>query len=434
MSLRRLSFLLGLVAPLASLGACSSSSNDPNPSSSAGNTSTGGSALGGSLGAGGSTPVGTGGSASGNSAQAGAAQAGSNANGGAATAGATNGGTATGGALGVGTWQAPVAAGATEQLLQTEYTAWKTAHAQACSNGSWVVVKDGSVVSEGIAYGMLLAAGMGDRALFDGLYRYYTEHADANGLMNWATGLCDAPGDNKANAATDGDLDAAMALFQAAARWPDGTYLAEGKALAGKIAMFETEVCGTRRVLKPGDAFGGCSDKNGQDKINPSYFAPAYYRVFAHYLPEQAELWNALIDGSYELFVLYQARMGNLVPDWSKADGADWYGSAYYYDACRTPWRVAVDYGFSLDPRAKLFLNNVASWVDSKGGLPGAAQQHNSAFIGAFALSGITDKAKLDAYVGAWLGDTQGDDKPYFQGTLRVLYLMTAAGRFSSTL
>lgn len=73
-------------------------------------------------------------------------------------------------------------------------------------------------------------------------------------------------------------------------------------------------------------------------------------------------------------------------------------------------------------------------WLDFPRGLPGAAQEHNSAFIGAFALAGITDQAKLDSYVNAWLADKQGDDKPYFQGTLRVLYLMTAAGRFSSGL
>jgi hypothetical protein len=80
------------------------------------------------------------------------------------------------------------------------------------------------------------------------------------------------------------------------------------------------------------------------------------------------------------------------------------------------------------------FLANIASWVDGKGGLPGAAQEHNSAFIGAFALAGVIDQTKLDSYVTAWLTDTQSDDKPYFQGTLRVLYLLTAAGRFSSTL
>jgi len=432
MSSRGLIYLVSLMAPLAWLVACSSSSAQPDQAGTTGgqNSSAGTNALAGTVSTGGSNAVGQGGSASGSATLGGSSQGGSPGG----SAGAGSGGTPVGGGSGVGAWQAPKAAAATDQLLQTEYAAWKSAHAQACTNGSWVVVKDGSVVSEGIAYGMLLAVGMNDQPLFDGLYRYYTDHADKNGLMNWATGLCDAPGNNMANAATDADLDAAMALFQAAARWPGGTYLEQAKALTGKIAMFETELCGTRRVLKPGDAFGGCSDKNGQDKLNPSYFAPAYYRVFAHYLPEQAADWNALIDGSYELFAIYQARMDNLVPDWSKVDGSDWYGAAYYYDACRTPWRVATDYGFSADTRAKSFLNNVSSWIDAKGGLPGAAQEHNSAFIGAFALAGITDQAKLDGYVNAWLADTQGDDKPYFQGTLRVLYLMTAAGRFSSSL
>jgi endoglucanase len=432
MSFSRAAVVASLFPVWAALGGCGSSSHSPG----GGNDAQAGLAAGGNAGAtessGGSANMGgTGASSHGGMSAAGAPQGGVTANGG--TAGGS-GGSALGGAASVGAWQAPRAQSATDQLLQTEYAAWKKAHAQACANGSWVVVKDGSVVSEGIAYGMLLSAGMNDQPLFDGLYRYYTEHADPNGLMNWATGLCDAPGNNDANAATDGDLDAAMALVQAHARWPAGNYLDQAQALAGKIAMFESETCGARRVLKPGDAFGGCSDKNGQDKLNPSYFAPGYYRVFAHYFPEQAPVWNALTDGSYELFALYQARMDNLVPDWSKADGSDWYGSGYSYDACRTPWRVAVDYGFSLDPRAKTFLTNVASWVDAKGGLPGAAQQRNSAFIGAFALAGVYDQAKLDSYANAWLGDTQSDDAPYFQGTLRVLYLMTAAGRFSSTL
>jgi endo-1,4-beta-D-glucanase Y len=322
----------------------------------------------------------------------------------------------------------------TDSLLQSEYAAWKSAHAQDCGDGSWVIKKDaGSVVSEGIAYGMLLSAAMNDQSLFDGVWKYYNDHLDAQGLMNWATGVCDAPGDNEANAASDSDLDATMALIQASARW-GGDYLLQAESLASKVLSEETEVCDTRRVLKPGDAWGGCSDDNGQDRVNPSYFAPGYYKVFAQKFPEQAASWNALADGTYELFAIHQARMDNLVPDWSKVDGSDWYGSAYSYDACRTPWRVAVDYGWSADARAKTFLQNVATWVDGHGGLPGAAQQNNSAFIGAFALAGVYEQAKLDAYVTAWLGSTTSDDKPYFQGTLRVLYLLAAAGKFGSTL
>jgi endo-1,4-beta-D-glucanase Y len=363
----------------------------------------------------GSAGASTGGSAGANSAGA----AGSNATGG-------TGGTSGGG------WHAAIASGLSEQKLTDEYNAWKAANAQSCTNGSWVVKMDaGSVVSEGIGYGMLLSANRADRVLFDGLWKYYADHLDSKGLMNWKTGLCDAPGNNNANAATDADLDVAMALIQAHARWPDGGYLALAGALTDKIAQYETEDCSGRAILRPGDSFGGCSDTPGNAKINPSYFAPGYYRVFAHYFPAQAARWNALVDGSYELHALYQARMSGLVPDWSKVDGSDWYGSMYSYDACRTPWRVMVDYAWTGDMRALTFMKNVNTWVDAHG-LVGS-QPNNSAFVGALALASAYDKAKLDAAVTAWLG-SKGDDAPYFQGTLRVIYLLAAAGQFPSTL
>ncbi|HEY5373318.1 MAG TPA: glycosyl hydrolase family 8 [Polyangiaceae bacterium] len=331
------------------------------------------------------------------------------------------------------TWNSAKSATLSDEQLQTEYANWKAAHAESCTAGSWVVVNEnGKVVSEGIGYGMLLAAAMADQTLFDGLWKYYQEHLDTNGLMNWMTDKCEAPGDSKQSAATDADLDVAMALVQAAARWPNGGYQTKAQALSGKIAQFESDTCSGRRVLRPGDAFGGCSD--GQDpRINPSYFSPGYYKVFAHYFPDQAATWTALGDGSYQLYALYQARMANLVPDWSGPDGSD-DGSSYSYDACRTPWRVAVDYGWSGDTRAETFMQNISSWVDAHGGLPKAAQAQNSAFIGSFALSGGYEQGKFDSYMSGWLNAKNLDDAPYFQGTLRVLYLLVAAGKFSSTL
>ncbi|HEY3254892.1 MAG TPA: glycosyl hydrolase family 8, partial [Polyangiaceae bacterium] len=274
---------------------------------------------------------------------------------------------------------------------------------------------------------------MADQALFDGLWKFYQEHLDKNGLMNWKTDKCEAPGNNNANAATDADLDATMALLQAASRWPTAptAYLAKAEALAGKITQFESDMCDGRRILRPGDAFGGCSDTTDR-RINPSYFSPGYYKVFAHYFSAQAATWSALSDASYQLFAIYQARMGNLVPDWSGPDGSD-NGSEYWYDACRTPWRVAVDYAWTGDTRAKTFMENISRWVDEHGGLPKAAQQQNSAFVGAFALAGGYDQGKFDGYMAGWL-NAQLDDTAYYQGTLRVLYLLVAAGKFSSTL
>jgi endoglucanase len=328
-------------------------------------------------------------------------------------------------------WNSAKSAGLSDVQLQSEYDAWKAAHVQACSNGSSVVVRDGDVVSVGIGYGMLLAVGMSEQTLFDGFWKYYQDHLDSSGLMNMQTGVCDGPGNNNQNASTDADLDAAMALVQAAARWPNGGYLAKAQALTTKIIQFESDTCDGRRVLCPGDAFGGCNDPNDQ-RINPSYFSPGYYKVFAHYFSEQASTWLALADGSYQLYAIYQARMSNLVPDWSGPDGSD-TGYMYWYDACRTPFRVAVDYAWTGDTRAKTFMQNVSSWVDQGGGLPKAAQQQNSAFIGAFALAGGYEQGKFDSYMSAWL-NAQVDDAPYYQGTLRVLYLLVAAGKFSSTL
>ena len=47
----------------------------------------------------------------------------------------------------------------------------------------------------------------------------------------------------------------------------------------------------------------------------------------------------------------------------------------------------------------------------------------------ALALASAVDQTAFDAAVTTWLG-SNGDDMPYFQGTLRVLYLYAAAGKF----
>jgi endo-1,4-beta-D-glucanase Y len=374
--------------------------------------------------------TGAAGAASGGSAGALGGQGGSGPVAGTSAGGAPTAGSAGSGGAMPSAWHAAVASAVTSDLLKTEYANWKTKHVQTCTNGSAVVTKDGgAVVSEGIGYGMLLAVGFDDRSLFDGLWKYYGDHLDAQGLMNWSTGVCDAPGNNNANAATDGDLDTAMALVQASARWPDGDYLTQAKTLAASIIAHETELCDGRAILRPGDMFGGCSDM-GNARVNPSYFAPGYYRVFAAKFADQAERWNALVTGSYDLYPLYQARMSGLVPDWAAVDGSDWYGSGYSYDACRTPWRVMVDYAWSGDDRARTVLEGVRGWVDKNalGSVP-----NNSAFTGSFALAAAYDATKFDAAVASWLA-ANGDDTPYFQGTLRVLFLLAAAGQFPSTL
>jgi len=323
-----------------------------------------------------------------------------------------------------------------------EYTAWTTKFVQSCTNGggagSSVVVKDGgSVVSEGIGYGMLLAANNNDQTLFKRLWQYYQDHADKNGLMNWATGLCDAPGNNNANSAADGDVDAAMALVVADKNW--GGYKTAAVGLIGKIKQYETDSCSNGlTVLRAGDMYGGCSDQNNKGKVDPSYFAPGYYRVWAQVDTANAAFWKQLATDTYTLLAELQAipALSGLVPDWADAtNGTQWYGSTYGYDACRTPWRIAVDYMWFCTPEAKTFLGKIGAYVDGKGGVTSVPFDKNSAFIGAFADSGIAiSQAKIDNYENAWMTATSIDDTPYFQGTLRRLYLLVAGGQFMSGL
>ncbi len=380
-----------------------------------------------------------GGGGQGGSSTAAGGASGANGSGGASTGG---GGAHTAGAGGTPTTGSGGGGGATQTCalaavsstaaaqLGAAYQSWKTSFIKDCpTTSSAVVLKDGSsVVSEGIGYGMLLAVANNDQPLFDKLWKFYTDHLDPRGLMNWAMNACDPPGNNNANSATDGDLDAAMALVQADAAW--GGYMTAAKTLIGNIKQYETDSCNGMNVLRPGDKFGGCSDPNNMGKVNPSYFAPAYYRVFATIDTANGAFWLELATDSYTLLAQYQAAMGGLVPEWGFVNGTT-DGSSYGYNACRTPWRIAVDYFWFCTAEARTFLQGISSYVDAHGGVAGVPFDKNSAFLGAFALSAMpSGQAKLDAYVSSWLA-APVDDTPYFQATLRRLYLHAAAGQFA---
>ena len=396
----------------------------------------GGGAGGGSGGTGvggGGEPGGSGGSGTGGS-DGGTGGTGANGSGGAAGNGGT---TATGGASGAGGTSSGMCTSAffsadAAAKKVTEYSAWKTAFVQECTTDKSAVVKNGGgVYSEGIGYGMLLAANNNDPDLFAKLWKFYSDHLDANGLMNWSMDACTAPGNNNANAATDGDLDAAMGLVIANKLW--GGYASAAQGLIGKIKQFETDSCTNGLVvLRPGDNWGGCSDKNNLGKVNPSYFSPGYYRVFATVDTSNATFWKQLASDSYTLLAQYQTAMNGLVPEWGYYDGRV-ESNTYDYNACRTPWRIAMDYMWFCTLEAKTFLTKISSFVDGKGGVTKTGYANNSAFIGAFADSGIAiGQAKIDSYVKDWMANSSMDDTPYFQGTLRRIYLLTAGGQMLS--
>jgi endoglucanase len=259
--------------------------------------------------------------------------------------------------------------------LESAYAKWKADLVTAEGAGGFLRVRrpnSGTVInssnSEGIAYGMELAAYMNDQELFDALWQYEQLHVGQNGLMEWEIGPDGAT--LGSGAASDGDEDMALALVMAHKKWGgrgslNETY--ETYALRQIDLMWQHEVDPTRgHVFTPGDQFGGGAI------INISYFAPAYYRVFGKFSGKTAD-WDRVVESSYRvLAATLNATNGNatngLVPAWSTPEGVPMappqsnHPTHHQLDSCRTPFRIAQDYCWFEEPRALDYLTKIGAF------------------------------------------------------------------------
>lgn len=329
----------------------------------------------------------------------------------------------------------------------SNYNTWKNNYLTACNNGRYRVRFDdpSQTVSEGIAYGMLLAAYAADRPVFDGLWLYYKDFRNRNGVMHWKISGCNSVVGQ--NGATDAEVDAAMALIVAHHQWGSTgsiNYNTDARALIAAIKTHEVE--SGSLVLKPGDMFGG------SNITNPSYFAPGYFRIFGEFTND-ASFWNGVASRCYSVINNNLSRnnaVGGLVSDWCRADGtyssdASGYfdgGRRYHYDAARTPWRIAVDFAWYGNADAKTYSKKSSDFVRvNLGGSRNVrdgyyqngrayGQWHNSTFTGAFACAAIAGENQThlnDSY-----SDLRGinDANSYFNQTLKTLYMFFLTGNF----
>ena len=245
--------------------------------------------------------------------------------------------------------------------VTTAWTKYKSTFIVASGNTLRVQrPEDGNdTVSEGMGYAMIAAMYMTDKPTFDGLWAYVSQHLDGNGIMNWhytSTGSLSGSG-----GATDGDEDIAFALVMADKQW--GGYTTPAKAMITAILSHEVE--SGSNVLKPGDNFGGSS------QLDPSYIAPAYYRVFASYSGNSQ--WMSVLSANAAVLSRCANATTGLVPDWCTASGSaiappgGGATTAYGYDAARTPFRVALDACWSNDPGSMAEAGKLATFFDGLG-------------------------------------------------------------------
>jgi endo-1,4-beta-D-glucanase Y len=314
-----------------------------------------------------------------------------------------------------------------------------------------------STVSEGIGYGMIIAVYMNDQSLFDDLWNYEQQHLDSmTGLMNWyinaaGTDIGHNPDGN--GPATDADEDMAWALVMADRQWGGKGSLAKAYLDTAKDVIqriWDHEIYASKLIM-PGP-WGG-----GWDKVNPSYFAPAYYRVFAKVSGDTR--WSTdVIKTVYDTITnSLNTANGNasngLVPAWCTSDGVP-NGNAlatgnptnYQYDACRTPFRIGIDYclfgemlAHDYAAKTSTFFSGIGAQhiVDGYDLDGGAKAQHSTgqsaAFVGPAAVGAMSAANFLpflnDAYADlATLNLLVGG--VYYDESWTMLSLLMLTGNF----
>lgn len=227
--------------------------------------------------------------------------------------------------------------------------------------------------SEGQSYTMLRAVWMDDQEQFDESLKWAKDNLQRDDfLFSWKFGVLpngqygiqETVGGK--NTATDGDSDIALALLMAYSRWREDRYLFDAKPIINSIWEKEVVMIQGRPVLVANDLE---RENPTQVIVNPSYLSPYAYKIFAQVDPKHD--WKGLANNSYA--VLNQVSASNLdkdsssglPPDWvvinrvtgaiSAADGPQ-QTTNFGFDAMRTPFRLALDYMWFQDERAREIL------------------------------------------------------------------------------
>jgi endo-1,4-beta-D-glucanase Y len=314
-----------------------------------------------------------------------------------------------------------------------------------------------STVSEGIAYGMIIAVMMDDQPLFDAFYGYALCFENQHGLMDWYI----APdGESRlgVGGATDSDEDIAWALVMAHRQWGgrgalSESYLSCAKRQIERVWEFEVDHDQYSDMLLPGD------DWRGRNVFNPSYFAPQQYRVFAEISGNSG--WQRVIDRGYQIVEasLNQAlgnRHNGLVPAWCDAAGTPveaFRGAMtnYQYDSARLPFRIGQDWSATRDPRARSYVARTSAFFAGVGAAeivdgyslrgepapdPRAARPNpgSAVFVGAAAVGAMHDaryQAFIDAAYARVRTGTLLARSRYYNHSWTVLSLLMLSGNLS---
>jgi endo-1,4-beta-D-glucanase Y len=322
-------------------------------------------------------------------------------------------------------------------MLSELWNSYKKEYLEASTGRTLDKQREFITTSEGESYSMLRAVWQDDKSTFDKSLQWSKDnlHRPGDHLFSWlfgkrsdgTYGILEEKGGQ--NTASDADSDIALSLLFASSRWGQPSYYYDAKAIIND--MWNNEV-----VTVAGVPYLAANnlEKNSPTSIvvNPSYFAPYAYRMFA--TVDTSHDWNALVNSSYDVISKSSALpldtqySVGLPPDWVVIDRKTGAIEAstiktlptnYSYDALRTPWRLALDYQWYHDSRDKATLEHFKFLGDQ--------WKASNAINTVYTHSGfVTAKDQAPAMYGGSLGyfivADPANAKKVYEQKLKVLY------------
>ncbi|MBO4777648.1 MAG: T9SS type A sorting domain-containing protein [Bacteroidales bacterium] len=350
--------------------------------------------------------------------------------------------------------------------IQSKFKAWENAMWEESGNYGRIKFDPDNVdktVSEGIGYGMLIYVYMANETNtqcqdhFDKLYNYYKRWSNSKGLMNWKIVGFNSIASDGSGAATDADLDVALALCLAAKQWGSSSnynYAQEAETLLSKIYQYETSTHNGLRVFKPGDSW----DNNG----NPCYFTQASVGVFKQAQEalgfSTTKDWATIYDDGFTY--LEKSERNGVWPNWTDWSSnfapakRPWGDNSDYdfgWDACRVPWRIGWDYVWFGSSSSKAMLEKTVAMMSAKNALTSPSkvgyfsnltgssysaleisdkpyERGNVAWTGSLACAFMIDD-DYQSYLDTYYNDLKSKTgSAYYAQTVQVLYLLTLSG------
>lgn len=331
--------------------------------------------------------------------------------------------------------------------------------------------KNAVSVSESHGHGMILTALMAGydkdaKKYFDGLYRFYKAHPSSNNpfLMSWqqvidtSGNIIDTTDDGK-DSATDGDMDIAYALLLANKQWGSKgeiDYLKEGNKIIN--AILNSDVNHGLWSLKLGDWVEDNNPKYGTG-TRTSDFMLDHLRAFLNVTANNN--WKKVINKTYsiakELYENFAPNTG-LLPDFALMEKGVYrpappnylegpYDGNYSWNACRTPWRLPLDYLLLGVNTGIPLLSKLNAWIRAKTGeepskiragyylngedLPNSAT-NTLAFVAPFAVSAMIEVKNQQWLNKLWsrMNNPTSSDDYYYSRTINLLCSIVLSGNW----